>query len=68
MQYYHTKLAFARGKYGYFARKMKESELRFAKNRICGGHRKKKENVKNRQKFWLQTENTCDIIKRTNHG
>lgn len=68
MQYYHTKLAFARGKYGYFAWKMKESKLRFAKKQNM--RRAQKEKGKREKKYTQDRDNGTLIIdgkEVTNH-
>ena len=62
------KTCICKGKMRIFCVENERKQIAICKNGICGRRRKKKENVKNRQKFWLQTENACDIIKRTNHG
>ena len=59
MQYYHTKLAFAREKYEYFAWKMKESELRFAKTEYAAGTGKK---GKREKKYTQDRDNGMLII------
>lgn len=60
MQYYHIKLAFARGKYGCFARKMKESELQFAKKQNM--RRAQKEKGKREKKYTQDRDNGMLII------